>query len=139
MLEKWITESETTTMIRLTDEMRTPSARLPQYLFLHYDEKDVYDRQFLDTAYKIWERENVLKLYDKMDSFFYWNRMKVQTAVQVVVHRHLYKLKPEFEHRMIRKGYRDAKDKSLGKYMDIERSFHGYPGPLTTRPKYQLD
>lgn len=77
MLEKWITESETTTMIRLTDEMLTPSAPLPQYLFLHYDEKDVYDRQFLDTAYKIWERENVLKLYDKVDSFFYWNRMKV--------------------------------------------------------------
>jgi len=32
---------------------------------------------------------------------------------------------------MIKKGYENAENKSFGKYFDVERSFHGYPGPLT--------
>ena len=49
-----------------------------------------------------------------------------------VLHRNLYKLKSEYEFRMIKKGYKDCETKSFGKYIDIERSFHGYTGPLTT-------
>lgn len=56
-----------------------------------------------------------------------------------VNHKNMYKLKKEFEHRMIRKGYKNAKNKSMGKYFDIERSFHGYPGPLTLFPRFKLD
>ena len=52
--------------------------------------------------------------------------------------RYLYKLKKEYEHRMIRKGYSDT-SKSLGKYMDVERSFHRYPSPLTENPKYTIN
>jgi hypothetical protein len=50
-----------------------------------------------------------------------------------VLKRNLYKLKPEYEHRMIKKGYKDSKDKSFGKYIDVERSFFGTPGPLTSK------
>ena len=34
---------------------------------------------------------------------------------------------------MIKKGYNDGGSKSFGKYIDVERSFLGYPGPLTTK------
>lgn len=47
--------------------------------------------------------------------------------------RYLYKLKPEYEFRMIKKGYKNSKNKSFGKYVDVERSFFGIPGPLTTK------
>jgi hypothetical protein len=34
---------------------------------------------------------------------------------------------------MIRAGYnKDVWTKSFGKYFDVERAFHGFPGPLTT-------
>jgi len=43
-------------------------------------------------------------------------------------------LKPEWEGRMIRAGYgRDIDKKSLGKLMDVERAFHGLPGPLSVK------
>ena len=43
-------------------------------------------------------------------------------------------MKPQYEYRMITAGYgKDPKNKSLGKYFDIERAYHGYPGPLTKR------
>ena len=46
----------------------------------------------------------------------------------------MWKIKPEFEDRMIRAGYGDDPwNKSFGKYFDIERGFHGYPGPLTKK------
>ena len=41
---------------------------------------------------------------------------------------------------MITAGYgKDPKKKSIGKYMDIERAFQGYPGPLTKvlSPKFK--
>jgi hypothetical protein len=51
-----------------------------------------------------------------------------------VFKRHLWKLKPEFEDRMIRAGYGlDPDHKSFGKYFDIERAFQGFPGPLTRK------
>ena len=34
---------------------------------------------------------------------------------------------------MIRKGYNNPENKSFGKYIDVEKSFFGYPGPLTTK------
>ena len=35
---------------------------------------------------------------------------------------------------MIRAGYgRDIQNKSLGKLMDVERAFHGLPGPLSVK------
>jgi hypothetical protein len=38
-----------------------------------------------------------------------------------VLTRNLYKLKPEYEKRMIKKGYSDSGTKSFGKYIDVER------------------
>ena len=45
----------------------------------------------------------------------------------------IFKLKPEHEHRMIRKGYRNSASKSMGKYFDIERAFQQYPGPVSKK------
>ena len=41
---------------------------------------------------------------------------------------------------MIRAGYgKDPDNKSFGKYFDIERAFHGYPGPLTNSLNHMFD
>lgn len=67
-----------------------------------------------------------------MDNYFFWNRVHAKEQVDYIYHKELWKLKPEYEYRMIRAGYgKDVWNKSLGKYFDIERAFHGYPGPLT--------
>lgn len=40
---------------------------------------------------------------------------------------------------MIKAGYsEDPWNKSFGKYFDIERGFHGYPGPLTKKLNKQF-
>jgi len=68
-------------------------------------------------------QEYVLKYYDRVESFYNWDRSKHKEHVDYVFKKDIFKLKPEHEHRMIRKGYKDAATKSFGKYMDIERSF----------------
>lgn len=55
--------------------------------------------------------------------------------VDHVYKRDVFKLKPEYEHRMIRKGYEDVGERSLGKYFDIDRAFQGFPSPLTNKLK----
>ena len=66
--------------------------------------------------------------------FFFWNRIPAKEQVDYIFKRDLWKIKPEFEDRMIRAGYgKDPWNKSYGKYFDIERGFHGYPGPLTKK------
>lgn len=41
---------------------------------------------------------------------------------------------------MIKAGYGiDINKKSFGKYIDIERAFHGYPGPLTKKYNKKFD
>jgi hypothetical protein len=58
-----------------------------------------------DALYKIWVRDYVNKYYDKVDDFFYWNRVMSKEEVDYVFQKHLFKLKPEYEYRMIRSGY----------------------------------
>lgn len=49
-------------------------------------------------------------------------------------------MKPQYEYRMIKAGYgNNVSAKSTGKYMDIERAFHGYPGPLTKKYNKKFD
>jgi len=87
-----------------------------------------------DSIYQIFVENYVNKYYERVDEFFYWNRSPKKEQVDYVYTRHLWKLKPEHEHRMIRAGYAgDIDNKSMGKYFDIERAFHGYPGPLTSK------
>ena len=68
-----------------------------------------------------------------MHDFYLWNRLHVKEQVDFIFKKDVWKLKDEYAGRMIRKGYRNSDTKSLGKYFDIERAFHGYPGPLTTK------
>lgn len=138
--EKWVTESQVQSQVRFIDELQTPSSMLPQYLFYHYDENDTsFVPKDPTQLFRIFERDFLLKFYEKKHKFFYWNRMHLMGTIDHCFHRNVYKLKKEYEHRMIRKGYKNASNKSLGKYFDIERSFHGYPGPLTIKPRYKLD
>mmetsp|Transcript_38951 Transcript_38951/g.59221 ORF Transcript_38951/g.59221 Transcript_38951/m.59221 type:complete len:100 (-) Transcript_38951:28-327(-) len=85
-----------------------------------------------DSIYDLWTEFFISQYYEKVDDFFYWNRIPHKEQVDYIFNRHLWKLKPEYEGRMITAGYADT-EKSLGKYFDIERSFHRFPGPLTTQ------
>ena len=58
-----------------------------------------------------------------MDSFYFWDRTKQKEHTDHIYTKDVFKLKPEFEGRMIRKGYADAATKSMGKYFDIDRAF----------------
>ena len=91
-----------------------------------------------DAPYNIWIRDYVEKYYEKVDGFFYWNRTMAKEQVDYVFYKHLYKLKKEYEYRMIRSGYQNPEKKSFGKYFDIERAFQGYPGPITTNVNNHL-
>ena len=127
----------TKNIVRLVDEMNTPDAKLPQYLFTLPCEQ-VYFQLWLktDLYYEAWINNFVLKYYDRVDRFYYWDRSKRRTEfVNYVYKKDLFKLKKEYEGRMIRKGYQDAATKSMGKYFDIDRAFQGYPGPLTKKLK----
>ena len=73
----------------------------------------------------------MLQYYDLVDKFYFWDRSKHHEWVDYPFTKDMFKLKPEYESKMIRIGYRDAGSKSMGKYLDIERAFQGYPGPLT--------
>lgn len=87
-----------------------------------------------NSIYDIWIKNYISKYYEKVDDFFFWNRVHAKEQVDYVFKKDLWRLKPELEHRMIKAGYgKDADKKSFGKYFDIERAFHVFPGPLTTK------
>ena len=76
-----------------------------------------------DALHNIWLRDYVHQYYEKVDDFYYWNRVPHKEQVDYVFYKQLYKLKPEYEDRMITAGYKNAETKSFGKYFDIERAF----------------
>jgi len=76
-----------------------------------------------DTLHNIWLRDYVHKYYEKVEDFYYWNRVPHKEQVDYVFKKQLYKLKTEWEHRMITAGYKNSENKSFGKYFDVERAF----------------
>lgn len=77
-----------------------------------------------NSIYQIWINQYISKYYDKVDDYFYWNRIQHKEQTDYVYKKDLWKLKKEYEGRMITAGYgKDPWNKSLGKYMDIERAF----------------
>ena len=124
-MDPWVTESQIAVQLRLTDEFRTPNSPLPQYLFLHFCELTEHQNINIDPElfYQIWVDEEVRQYYEEIDQFYYWGKFRFKPTFDRVFKRSLFKLKPEFENRMIKKGYAGARSKSFGKYMDIERSF----------------
>ena len=114
---------------------------LPQYLFVLPCEH-VWSHLFVrtDLFYNYWVDNYVLQYYEKVVDQYYWDRSKIRSMfVDYVYKRDVFKLKPEYEHRMITKGYEDAGEKSLGKYFDIDRAFQGFPSPLTNRLKHPFE
>lgn len=91
-----------------------------------------------DLFHTFWVDRYVSKFYDRVTSYHYWDRSKHHEQAERAFRKEVYKLKPEFEHRMIRKGYKDSQSKSFGKYFDIERAFQGFPGPLTVRHNHEF-
>ena len=134
-MDNWMTEFGTKTLVRLTDEFNTPDAPLPQYLVGMFDENVYWVADVKqDSLYKHWVERYAFKYYDKVDEFIVWDRSRNKEQGLDYPHmKDIFKLKPEHEHRMIRKGYKDAATKSMGKYFDIERSLNGMPGPLTKK------
>ena len=54
--------------------MQTPSAMIPQYLFMYYEELDYfYDEKNPDSIYQGYEKRVILKYYDRVSEFYYWN------------------------------------------------------------------
>jgi len=139
-MDKWVNELQTAQIVRLVDELITPGAKLPQYLFMQHCEY-VWRMQVRSNAvYQIFVKKQLSRYYEKVDDFFYWNRLFAKEQVDYIYKKDLWKLKPEYEDRMIRAGYgKDMDNKSLGKYFDIERAFHGYPGPLTKKFNHLFD
>ena len=120
--------------MRMVDEMLTPGAKLPQYLSIQHCENVWRMSVRADSTFKLWTKYFISNYYTRVDDYFYWNRIPHKEQVDYVFKRELWKLKPEYEGRMIKAGYgNDPMNTSLGKYFDIERAFHGYPGPLTTK------
>lgn len=98
-----------------------------------------YSRIRFDSMYETWIKNQVSKYYTKVDESFYWNRSKHRNEnSDHSFMKDVFRIRPEFRERMIRKGYQDAATKSMGKYFDIERAHQGWPGPLTTdlRPDF---
>lgn len=77
-----------------------------------------------DSIHKIWSEFYLSKYYDKVEDFFFWNRIPAKEQVDYVYQKELWKLKPEYEYRMITAGYgKDPSNKSSGKLIDIEKAF----------------
>jgi len=139
LMDNWVTELQTSQMLRFIDELNTPGAKLPQYLNTQHCENVWRMMVKPDSLYRIWTEDYVSKYYDRVSDFFYWNKVPVKQEVDYIFKRDLWKLKPQHEHRMIRAGYGpEPETKSLGKYVDIERAFHGFPGPLTTHYNHRF-
>ena len=134
-MDNWMNEYSTKTLVRLSDEFNTPDSALPQYIVSMMDEFLWFHMLIKsDSLYKFWVERYALKYYDRVDEYIIWDRSKFKEGgVDYPYQKDVFKLKPEFEHRMIKKGYKDAATKSMGKYFDIERSVNGVPGPLTKK------
>jgi hypothetical protein len=122
-MDKWVSELATTNLVRFIDEFNTPGAKLPQYINVQHCENVWRMQVRADALHGIWLRDYVHKYYEKVDDFYYWNRIPHKEQVDYVFYKQLYKLKPEWEHRMIKAGYKNSENKSFGKYFDIERAF----------------
>ena len=53
-MDKWVSELATTQLVRLMDEMNTPDAKLPQYLFMQHCEHVWRMGVKASVLYKIW-------------------------------------------------------------------------------------
>jgi len=53
-MDKWVSELATTQLVRLMDEMNTPDAKLPQYLFMQHCEHVWRMGVKANVLYKIW-------------------------------------------------------------------------------------
>ena len=125
-MDNWVTERLTKNVVRLIEEFNTPGAALPQYIVGMFCEF-VYFHSGIktDSVYQFWVKNYALKYYDRVDDFIVWDRSKFkEQGVDYPFMKDLFKLKPEYEGRMIKKGYKDAATKSMGKYFDIERSIN---------------
>lgn len=74
-MDKWVSELATTQQVRFIDELNTPGAKLPQYLNIQHCENVWRMSVRADSVYDIWTKQYVSKYYDKVDDFFFWNRV----------------------------------------------------------------
>ena len=90
-MDKWVSELATTQLVRLMDEMNTPDAKLPQYLFMQHCEY-VWRMQVRSNAvYQIFVKKHLSRYYDRVDDFFYWNRLFAKEQVDRLLPRLHYR------------------------------------------------
>ena len=104
-MDKWVNELQTTQLVRFIDELNTPNAMLPQYLFFQHCENVWRMQVQADSLYRLVVKLYLSKYYDKVDDFFFWNRVHAKEQVDYVFKKNVWKLKPQHEHRMIKAGY----------------------------------
>lgn len=74
-MDKWVNELQTTQLVRFIDELNTPSAMLPQYLFIQHCENVWRMQVKADSLYNLVAKLYISKYYDKVDNFYFWNRV----------------------------------------------------------------
>lgn len=77
-MDKWVSELATTQLVRLMDEMNTPGAKLPQYLFMQHCEHVWRMGVRANVLYNIWIEKYISQYYEKVDDFYFWNRLHVK-------------------------------------------------------------
>lgn len=104
-MDKWVTELQTVQIVRLIDELNTPGVKIPQYLNVQYCENVWRMSVRADSIHMIWTNYYLDQYYEKVDDYFFWNRVPAKEQVDYVYQKELWKLKPEYEYRMITAGY----------------------------------
>ena len=104
-MDKWVTELQTVQIVRFIDELNTPGVKIPQYLNVQYCENIWRMSVRADSIHMIWSKFYLSQYYDKVDDYFFWNRVPAKEQVDYVYQKELWKLKPEYEGRMITAGY----------------------------------
>ena len=102
------------------------NAPLPQYMVLHFDEEVQALKLEPTTLFEIWRKDVVEEYYEEVINLFYWNKWRLLNDLPYhsgeIYHRYVYRLKPEYSHRQIKRGYGDkSKGKKMVKYFNIER------------------
>ena len=69
--------------MRLIDEFITPGAKLPQYLFMQHCEYVWRMQVRANAVYQIFVKKHLSRYYDRVDDFFFWNRVFAKEVVEM--------------------------------------------------------
>lgn len=75
----------------------------------------------------------LLKYYERVDGYWYMNNaMHVKFYYRHAALKEIFRLKKEYRHRMIKKGYSLGHPQSMGVLHDLDKKYHGYKSVYDT-------